>query len=299
VTVFLVAELALRLTASGVPQSTGYAPVNTALRFNRRENSRGYRDAERSLAKPPGVRRVVCLGDSFTWGSGIDLEDAYPHRLENGLRRLRSESWEVVNLAREGASTVDEAATLAGDGMAYAPDAVVLGYVLNDAEEAGSARARRAATWGPPRYRPYLIWDHVALYRFVGTRIWATRENRERSAEYKSMYAADAPGWTAARRSLATMGGLCRARGVPFVVAIFPLFGNPLDDRYPFRDIHAQVAQAATQAGAHVVDLLPSYAGLTWQHLVVNGDQDEHPNEVAHRIAAHVLLRALDRALPP
>ena len=94
------------------------------------------------------------------------------------------------------------------------------------------------------------------------------------------------------------MGGLCRARGVPLVVAIFPLFGNPLDERYPFEQIHAKVADAAGRAGARVVDLLPAYRGLRWDLLVVDGVDDEHPNEIAHRIAAGVLLRELDSVVP-
>jgi hypothetical protein len=91
---------------------------------------------------------------------------------------------------------------------------------------------------------------------------------------------------------------MCRERGVPFVVAIFPLFGNPLDDGYPFPEIHTKVAQAAAEAGAKVVDLLPAYRGLRWDVLVVDGADDEHPNEIAHRIAATVLLRAFDEVLP-
>ena len=85
---------------------------------------------------------------------------------------------------------------------------------------------------------------------------------------------------------------------MPFVVAIFPLFGNPLDDSYPFAEAHAKVAQAAAEAGARVVDLLPAYRGLRWDLLVVNGADDEHPNEIAHRIAAGVILRALDDVVP-
>ena len=87
------------------------------------------------------------------------------------------------------------------------------------------------------------------------------------------------------------MGGLCRERGVPFVVVIFPLFGNPLDERYPFAEIHAKVAQAAAEAGAKVVDLLPRYRRLDWRLLVVDGAADEHPNEIAHRIAAQAIVR--------
>jgi hypothetical protein len=112
------------------------------------------------------------------------------------------------------------------------------------------------------------------------------------------MYADDYAGWAAARRALKAMGGMCRERGVPLVVAIFPLFGNPLDDRYPFADVHAKVAQAAGEAGAKVVDLLPLYRGLDWRVLVVDGVDDEHPNEIAHRIAAQAIARAVDGLVP-
>jgi hypothetical protein len=95
------------------------------------------------------------------------------------------------------------------------------------------------------------------------------------------------------------MGALCREHQVPFVVMIFPLFADPLDERYPFADIHAQVAQAAREGGAVVIDLLPVYRGLRSDLLVVDGAHDEHPNEIAHRIAAQELLRRLDRLVPP
>ena len=94
------------------------------------------------------------------------------------------------------------------------------------------------------------------------------------------------------------MGALCRERGVPFVVAIFPLFGNPLDDSYPFTEVHRTIAQSAAAAGARVVDLLPVYRGLRWDLLVVDGVDDEHPNEIAHRLAAQALLKALDEVIP-
>jgi hypothetical protein len=195
-------------------------------------------------------------------------------------------------------NTVDHAAQLADEGMAYGPDVVLVGYVLNDSEDAGSAEVRRAAEWSAPRYPPALLWDRSALYRFVGTRLWATAQNRRRLAGFKSMYAEDAPGWRAGRQALRRMGALCRERGIPWLVAIFPLLGNPLDQRYPFAELHARVAQAAGEAGALPVDLLPAYHGVRWELLVVDGASDEHPNEIGHRIAARALLRALGEALP-
>jgi hypothetical protein len=85
---------------------------------------------------------------------------------------------------------------------------------------------------------------------------------------------------------------------VPLVVAIFPLFANPLDERYPFAEIHLKVTRAAEEAGARAVDLLPAYRTVDWRLLVVNGPADEHPNEIAHRIASQAIARAIPEVVP-
>jgi GDSL-like Lipase/Acylhydrolase family len=294
----LLAEGAVRLLGAGRPQPTGYAPVNTNRRAMRPQNSRAYRDRERAITKPAGVRRVVSLGDSFAWGASVEFEDAYPQRLERGLTRRRGEPWEVVSLALPGMNTVDQAAQLADEGLAYSPDVVLLGFVLNDSEDAQAAETRRAEDWLQERRAQPGLLDRSALFRLASGRARATMENRRRIAGYRSMYAPDAPGWVASREALARMGAACKARGVPFVVAIFPLFGNPLDATYPFAEVHQTVAQGAAAAGARVVDLLPAYRGLRWDLLVVDGVDDEHPNEIAHRIAAQALLKSLDDVVP-
>jgi hypothetical protein len=293
-----VAEVGLRLLGAAAPKPTGYAPVNTNRRAMRPQNAAGYRDHERARAKAPGVKRVLSLGDSFAWGASVEFEDAYPQRLERGLTRRRRERWEVVNLALPGMNTVDQAAQLADEGFEYQPDVVVLGFVLNDSEDAQAAETRRAEEWSEPKRPEPRGWERSALLSFVGHRVWATMENRRRITGYLSMYADDASGWVAAREALRAIGTRCRERGVPLVVAIFPLFGNPLDERYPFTAVHEKVARAGNDAGARVVDLLPSYRGLRWDILVVNGVDDEHPNEIAHRIAANILLHALDEVVP-
>ena len=298
IALLLVGEVAVRLLPAGRPRATGYAPVNTNRRAMRPQNSLGYRDLERTIAKPAGTRRVVSLGDSFAWGASVEFEDAYPQRLERALSRRRAEPWQVVSLARPGMNTVDEEGQLRTEGLAYEPDVCLLGFVLNDSEDEQAAEARRAVDWAEGRARPSGLLRHSALFSMIQNRLWATAENRRRISGYKSMYADAAPGWIAARRALKQMGALCRERGVPLVVAIFPLFGNPLDERYPFPEIHAKVAQAAAEAGAKVIDLLPAYRGLRWDILVVDGVDDEHPNEIAHRIAAGQILHALDDVVP-
>ncbi len=297
----VVAEAAVR-TLMPRGRGAGYAPVRTDRRERRPINSRGFRDLERAIPKPAGVRRVVCLGDSFTWGVRVLFDDAWPRRLERLLSLDRGEVWEAVNLGEPGFNSVQEAARLAAQGFAYQPDVVVVAYVLNDSEDENAAEARRAQAWvdarSSPPSRVWALLDHSALVRTVRTRISATLENRQRIDDFRSMYADDYPGWVAGRRALHEMGGLCRERGVPLVVAIFPLLGNPLDERYPFEGIHARVAQAAGEAGAKVVDLLPYYRGLDWRLLVVDGADDEHPNEVAYRIASQVIAKAVEDVVP-
>lgn len=291
-----LAEAGVRLLGLARPRPTGYAPVNTARPVSKPRNSLGYRDLERAVEKPPGARRIVVLGDSFTWGAGVDFDDAYPQRLERALARRHGGAVEVVNLALPAFKTDDELAVLETQGFAYRPDAVLLGFVLNDAEEAASAEKRRAADWIRTRSEGPRLLDRSALLRFVRLRLWATGENRRRIAAYRAMYEDGAVGWKASQKALETMGALCRGRGVPLIVAIFPLFGDPLDERYPFAAIHARVAAAAARAGARVVDLLPAYRGLRSDLLIVDAE-DEHPNEVAHRIAAKAILPALEEAL--
>jgi hypothetical protein len=293
-----IVELAIRGLGLADPRPSGYAPVNTR-KGERPRNARGYRDLERAIPKPDGVRRVLALGDSFAWGFGVEFDDAYPQRLERGLTRRRHERWEVVNLALRGMNSAQQAAQLAGEGFAYEPDVVVLGYVLNDSEDSSAAETRRAEDWVEAARQPPSPWDRSALVRLVRGRLFATVQNRRRVDDFLSMYDDRATGWGAGQEALRAMGARCREHGVPFVVVIFPLFANPLDDAYPFRSIHEKVAQVATQSGARVVDLLPAYRGLRWELLVVNGAEDEHPNEIAHRIAAGVVMGALNEVLPP
>src|SRR5947209_20240288 len=48
-------------------------------------NSDGFRDREFSPAKPAGTQRIVCVGDSYTYGWGVDVRDSYPKQLERAL----------------------------------------------------------------------------------------------------------------------------------------------------------------------------------------------------------------------
>ncbi len=64
-------------------------------------NSLGYRDREFSVAKPPGVIRIVCIGGSTTV-QGVRNEETYPALLEKRLRARFGPRVQVINLGVSG-----------------------------------------------------------------------------------------------------------------------------------------------------------------------------------------------------
>lgn len=93
-------------------------------------NSQGLRDSEKRFAKPPGIRRIVVLGDSFMWGYGVENEEMFSAVLQD----LISGS-ETVNFGVNGYSTVQELVRLEIEGLRYEPDVTVLVFVWNDLED--------------------------------------------------------------------------------------------------------------------------------------------------------------------
>ncbi|MCI0586649.1 MAG: SGNH/GDSL hydrolase family protein [Planctomycetes bacterium] len=133
-------------------------------------NSKGWRDAEHSYAKEPGLRRIVALGDSFLFGQGVDYGERFTERLEGAFPRL-----EVVNLGVTGYGTDQELRLLEIEGTRYGPDLVLLVALLeNDLDD---IRHERKFSWPRPTYA--LVGEEL---RFSPAR--ATWEVRARTASY-------------------------------------------------------------------------------------------------------------------
>ncbi len=61
----------------------------------------------------PSEHRVVCVGDSWTFGDGMPSDQAYPHQLEVLLRARGWPDATVLNLGRSGATPYESSRTLA------------------------------------------------------------------------------------------------------------------------------------------------------------------------------------------
>ncbi len=97
-------------------------------------DARGYRSGPPSLAADhPGVYRVLCVGDSITYGFNVDGDETYPRQLEALLeRRYPGRRFEVINAGVPGWSWIQGRRYLELEGLALRPDVVVIGHGTND-----------------------------------------------------------------------------------------------------------------------------------------------------------------------
>src|SRR5262245_27928479 len=94
-------------------------------------NSDGLRDRERAAGKLPGTHRVICLGDSTTYGFHLSPAQAYPQVLQK-LLDARGAGIEVFNVALPGWSARQELIAYRRICRRYKPDLLLVGVCLND-----------------------------------------------------------------------------------------------------------------------------------------------------------------------
>jgi lysophospholipase L1-like esterase len=150
----LMAEVALRILGPGSITSQMYVedehtvyrnkPLTRgrALRpgefdYSFTTNTDGFRSHhEYSRPKPNGTRRVLAIGDSFTFGIGVGDAESYPAQLERRLSRLcGSAPVQVINAGVGGFGTSQELELLERVGLTFHPDVVVLGVFVNDPQD--------------------------------------------------------------------------------------------------------------------------------------------------------------------
>ncbi len=148
VTPFLIFEIALRLAYGNPPiflyPQAKYVPVAAfghklvpnqkgVYTFDKlvETNSFGFRDREWRMVKPAGQIRIMCLGDSLTFGNGMRVEDSYPKVLERKLKEANP-NVEVLSAAVSGWATYNEVDFFVAEGIRLKPDIAVVGFFPND-----------------------------------------------------------------------------------------------------------------------------------------------------------------------
>ena len=110
-----------------VPGASGFGRAGTYIHIN----ADGFRDSEHSLHKDAGVFRIMVIGDSFTFGQGVNLEDTYSKYLERLINNKGMTS-EVINCGVIGYGMWQYLEVLKRKVIPYKPDLVILGIFIDD-----------------------------------------------------------------------------------------------------------------------------------------------------------------------
>jgi len=113
-------------------------------------NSLGFRDKELSLRKDSDVFRIICMGDSVTFGWPTKVEDTYPKILEKLLNsHFPKKKFEVFNAGVPGYTSYQGLVWLKKDILRYSPDLIIVYYGINDAGYNSNNKIDREQTMPP------------------------------------------------------------------------------------------------------------------------------------------------------
>lgn len=168
-------------------------------------NSFGMRDRELTKEKPAGVYRIAVLGDSYTFGWGVDQEKIFARWMESELTKMAPPGVhpQVLNFGVPGYATFQEVAKFQESGASFSPDAVLVYIVDNDfglpffiQDLADPSALRSAAEFERKKPKP---------------------EEVEKLARRKKLLDS-----LDSNRALLTLARDCEARGIPLFVTFHP-----------------------------------------------------------------------------
>jgi lysophospholipase L1-like esterase len=240
----------------------------------------GFRNGAEYEGGGEPVLDVAVLGDSLIQKG--ELGAALRTRLEPTGARI----W-VAGVG--GYNTLQEARYLER-WIERAPDVLVLGFCLND-----FARSMVVVSDGgggrfvTPDFEPIgavnpFLFRHSALYRLVQAALMSRRTRAQYSVEGVRR------GRDSVRRGLVQMREYARRYGIPFLVLLYPHLDA---GESPWqREAHRQARALLTDLAIPFVDLAPAYSARGPVALRRRPDDDVHPSQEGHDIAARELLAA-------
>ncbi|HEU4525668.1 MAG TPA: SGNH/GDSL hydrolase family protein [Gemmatimonadales bacterium] len=229
-------------------------------------------------ARRAGRPLAVFIGDSVTFGWGVEAEQAYPE--------LRGEiaGFDVRNLGVPGYGTDQAYLALLADGLPLGPQVVVYTYCYNDLEETmrtvAYGRAKPSLRWEAPRLlvspaseRSHWFDRHSALYRTLRGRL----PTRPASADTES-------GQHLIRQIVAAMASATRQAGARFIL---------LHPAHPWLEL----APEERAAGSLEVDYQSALKAAPGSERRIF--PDGHPTPWAHQRIAAALAEVWRDAAPP
>lgn len=269
-----------------------HTPVSTSSERLRYDRALG--------RKAAGTFRVLCAGDSVTFGFGVPRvalkrpEERhpdwlpYPARLEKALAAANpGRAVEVAPLAVPGYSTHQGLAWMRRDLAALAPDLVTVLYGWNDI---GLRAQPDAAAMKTDRWN---VFSRGALARSQALlRLWGALHARRGAVPARGVPRVDRDGYVA---NIRAMTEVARASGAA-VVVLGPVYRDRVE--YPPEGDWIAERRAALRASMEALGVpyleVPELTEASWPANQPLFLEHIHPNQKGHRLLAERLLAFLD-----
>lgn len=297
--------------------------------------AQGYHSPPFAVPKDPRGRRVLAIGDSFTFGHGVEDDENYPAV----MRRALAPGAEVINGGYVSGMAPDDAYVYLGQALTrLEPDVVVHGItVWNDVGDVfehtwGLLDERGLPTWTrstrnavnalgtrgplPWFYRvPGLRASHLWIMLGKGTLRLAPAADAAPSLRLnRSLYQADfadpayAEAFERAMRCLAGCAARSRQHDVRYLVVLIPFVSQVTPDAFnadfytsvppeqrDLRQPQARMRAYLESAGVPVFDLAPALRPVGRAAYLAG---DDHWNPRGHAVAGAAIARELRRRWP-
>jgi hypothetical protein len=248
----------------------------------------GMRDRNFTPAPDPATTRIMMLGDSLTFGWGVDEGATYSKRLEAKLR-ASGHRVEIINTGVGNYNTAMEVEYFLSRGVKYKPNIVVLNYFINDAEPM-------------PRYETNVLSRNVRSYVYFASRFDSALRYAEAAGrgDWRDYYAAlydaqvNEAGLTGVRSAVKRLAEYCKDNNIRLLLVNYPELR--VLKPYPFPFVEEFVRKMAIENAIPLLEMLPSIREEKPESLWVTRP-DPHPSAKAHEAFAGQLFVYFDQSL--
>jgi lysophospholipase L1-like esterase len=267
-----------------------------------RINNLGLRGEDISLEKPQNTYRILGVGDSVTFGEGVNDKDTYLVKLNNYLTKTyKRKSFQMINCGISGYNTKDEVIYLKNRWVGLQPDYAIIMFTMSDgySDDVFADSALGPLATGLMNGTTQLPeGEREFKSKFLS---WVINTiNRKRTSDrlidiYLSQYSKnpmlEGYNWENTKYYFALAHEILNDINCKMVIVIFPELFR-INDNYPFKEIHEKIKAESKRQGIPVLDLLPAFQRYKTNELWVH-PTDHHPNELAHEVMAQEILNFL------
>jgi hypothetical protein len=175
-----------------VPYQRGERRLPGVFTFRYSNNSLGWRGRREYRETKPTEYRVLFLGDSFTYGLGVNDDQTFAAQVEKDLRTGRL-SVEVLNAGAPGKGTDYALKCFQTVGRKFHPDLTVLGFFCNDFQDNARGEYYNTGSPGYLQVKPVncnrggikTLLDHVPGYNWLIS--WSQAANLVKQAGVEAL----------------------------------------------------------------------------------------------------------------